>query len=84
MKKLAELLDATVIAAPPPAPAADGALPERHLGLDRGYDYEECRAAAAARGYTAHIPPVLATVLIRALVLALDRQQGQAGDGRAR
>ena len=57
MKKLAELLDATVIAAPPPAPAADGALPERHLGLDRGYDYEECRAAAAARGYTAHIPP---------------------------
>ena len=63
MKKLAELLDAKVIE--PPAPlevvaAADGAEPAQagpHLTLDRGYDYEECREAAEARGYTVHIPP---------------------------
>ena len=54
MKKLAELLDATVIEVPPPTEA--GAA-ERHLALDRGYDYDECREAAAARGYTVHIPP---------------------------
>ena len=65
MKKLAELLDAKVIEPPAPAErepaeAADDAAPaERgpHLTLDRGYDYEECRAAAAVRGYTVHIPP---------------------------
>jgi transposase len=65
MKKLAELLDAKVIEAPAPAEAgtgeaADDAAPaERgpHLTLDRGYDYDECREAAAARGYTVHIPP---------------------------
>jgi transposase len=28
-----------------------------HLALDRGFDYAACRDAAAARGYTAHIPP---------------------------
>ena len=28
-----------------------------HLCLDRGYDYDACREAAAARGYTPHIPP---------------------------
>jgi len=49
MKKLAELLDATVVE---PAPAAP---PD--LALDRGFDYPACRDAAAARGYTAHIPP---------------------------
>jgi len=50
MKKLADLLDAQ----PYPAP---GAGEERHLCLDRGYDYAACREAAASRGYTAHIPP---------------------------
>jgi putative transposase len=49
MKKLAELLDAVLI----PRPALD----EAHLALDRGYDYDACREAAVARGYTAHIPP---------------------------
>jgi putative transposase len=49
MKMLAELLDATVIE---PAPAA-----APHLVLDRGYAYPDCRAAATARSYTAHIPP---------------------------
>ncbi len=49
MKQLAALLDATVVE---PAPTG-----RPHLVLDRGYDYESCRAEAAARGYTAHIPP---------------------------
>ncbi len=49
MKKLAELLDATVIE---PAPAAPPPL-----ALDRGYDYQTCRDEAIARGYTPHIPP---------------------------
>ena len=49
MKKLADLLDAVVYAAP-----AGG---ERHLCLDRGYDYDACREAATARGYKPHIPP---------------------------
>ena len=60
MKKLAELLDAKVIEPPGPAAATDGADPADggpHLTLDRGYDYEECREAAAARGYTVHLPP---------------------------
>ena len=63
MKKLAALLDATVIEPPAPlavAAAADGAEPAEagpQLTLDRGYDDEECREAAAARGYTVHIPP---------------------------
>ncbi len=48
MKKLAELLDAAVV-----APAC---TEEAHLVLDRGYDYEACRGAATARGYTPHIP----------------------------
>jgi putative transposase len=49
MKKLADLLDATVVEPAPTAPP--------QLALDRGYDYPDCRAAAVARGYTAHIPP---------------------------
>ena len=49
MKKLEELLDAVVVE---PAPAEPP-----HLALDRGYDYPSCRDQAAARGYTAHIPP---------------------------
>ena len=48
MKKLAELLDAVVIE-PDPSIAP-------HLALDRGFDFDACREAAAARGYTAHIP----------------------------
>lgn len=49
MKKLAALLDAVVVA---PDPACDP-----QLALDRGYDYDACRTDAAARGFTAHIPP---------------------------
>jgi transposase len=49
MKKLGELLDATVVEPAPTEPP--------QLALDRGYDYDDCRAAAAARGYTPHIPP---------------------------
>jgi len=49
MKKLADLLDATVVEPAPTGPP--------HLVLDRGYDYASCRDAAAARGYVPHIPP---------------------------
>jgi putative transposase len=49
MKKLADLLDATVVEPAPVQPP--------QLALDRGYDYDECRDAATARGYTPHIPP---------------------------
>jgi putative transposase len=49
MKKLADLLDATVIEPAPREPP--------HLALDRGYDYPACREDAVARGYTTHIPP---------------------------
>jgi transposase len=52
MKKLPELLDALRLDLPP-----DLAEAVRHLCLDLGYDYEECRQAAAERGYTVHIPP---------------------------
>ena len=53
MKQLAALLDASVVE---PAPAEPP-----HLALDRGFDYPECRAEAAARGYTPHIPPKATT-----------------------
>ncbi len=49
MKKLADLLDATVVEPAPSGPP--------QLVLDRGYDYQSCRDAAVARGYTPHIPP---------------------------
>ena len=49
MKKLAAPLDGIVFT--PTAPEAS------HLALDRGYDYDACRAAAIERGYTPHIPP---------------------------
>jgi transposase len=49
MTQLAALLDGTVVEPAPTAPP--------HLALDRGYAYDACREAAAARGYTAHIPP---------------------------
>ncbi len=52
MKKLADLLDALLLEMPPEVAAG-----ERHLCLDRGYDYDDCREAAATRGYIAHIPP---------------------------
>jgi putative transposase len=51
MKKLADLLDAVVLARPDPHTEA------QHLCLDRGYDYDACRDAASSRGYTPHIPP---------------------------
>lgn len=49
MKKLAALLDATVVEPAPTEPP--------QLALDRGYAYQACRDDAAARGYAAHIPP---------------------------
>jgi transposase len=49
MTQLAALLDGTVVESHPTAPP--------HLALDRGYDYDQCREEATARGYTAHIPP---------------------------
>jgi putative transposase len=49
MKKLAELVDAILVPLPSPL--------ESHLTLDRGSDYDACRAAAVARGFIAHIPP---------------------------
>jgi transposase len=52
MKKLAELLDARLLAIPD-----DLASDQPHLCLDRGYDYVACREAAASRGDIAHIPP---------------------------
>lgn len=50
MKKLADLLDATVL------PATLPHAVEQHLCLDRGYDYHDCRQAAQQRGYIPHIP----------------------------
>ena len=49
MKKRADLLDATVVEPAPTGPP--------RLVLDRGYDYQSCRDAAVARGYTPHILP---------------------------
>ena len=49
MKKLADLLDATVVEPAPVGPP--------HLVLDRGYDDASRRDEAFARGYTPHIPP---------------------------
>jgi transposase len=49
MTPLAALLDATVVEPVPAEPP--------HLALDRGYAYQSCRDEAAARGYTAPIPP---------------------------
>jgi transposase len=56
MKKLAELLDAKVLA-DPLTEAESAALVRRHRCLGRGYDDDACREAAVARGYTPHIPP---------------------------
>ena len=56
MKKLADLLDAQLVACPLAADPADPAAGPQ-LCPDRGYDYDQCREAAAAHGYTPHIPP---------------------------
>lgn len=50
MKLLAATLDAVVIERPEPTEEQP-----QHLCLDKGYDYEECREAAVARGYVPHI-----------------------------
>jgi len=56
MKRLEELLDARLIALPPlPEDTPDEERPQ--LCLDRGYDYDACRATARAHGYVPHIPP---------------------------
>jgi len=64
MKKLGALLNATVIAVPTPTAtlAQENAGVERHLCLDRGYDYATCRQEAMAHGYVAHIPPKASAV----------------------
>jgi putative transposase len=49
MTQLGKLLDATVVEPAPTEPP--------QLVLDRGYDYDACRAEAIARGFTPHIPP---------------------------
>jgi len=55
MKKLGDLLDATLIAVPQRL-ATDAEEAAQHLCLDRGYDYAACRAEAEAHGYVPHIP----------------------------
>jgi len=54
-KKLAELLDASLVEHEPEH--EPDSTPEKHLCLDRGYDYKACREQAKEHGYTAHIPP---------------------------
>ncbi len=55
MKKLDALLDALMIEMPPvPDETPDEERPQ--LCLDRGYDYDACRATARAHGYVPHIP----------------------------
>jgi putative transposase len=53
MKKLEALLDASLV----PYPVDDPDLPTWHLALDRGYDYDDCRATAQAHHFIPHIPP---------------------------
>jgi putative transposase len=56
MKRLAALLDARMIEVPElPDDAPEEERPQ--LCLDRGYDYEACRATARAQGDVPHIPP---------------------------
>ena len=49
MTQLAALLDGTAVEPAPTEPP--------RLALDRGYDFDDCRDAAVARGYEPHIPP---------------------------
>lgn len=53
MRKLADLLDASLV----PHPADDPAPPTWHLALDRGYDYDACRQTAVDHHFLPHIPP---------------------------
>ncbi len=53
MKKLEDLLDASLV----PYPADDPDQPTWHLALDRGYDYDAGRQTAGAHHFTPHIPP---------------------------
>ncbi len=56
MKRLEALLDARMIEMPVlPEDTPDEERPQ--LCLDRGYDYDACRATARAQGYVPHIPP---------------------------
>lgn len=56
MKRLEALLDARMIEMPAlPEDTPDEERPQ--LCLDRGYDYDACRATARAQGYVPHIPP---------------------------
>lgn len=58
MKLLPEVLDAAVLARPLVRDETGAWAPlPCHLCLDRGYAYDECRAAAETRGYTVHLPP---------------------------
>lgn len=52
MKKLADLLDASLV--PYPVDTAD--QPVWHLVLDRGYDYDACRQTAQEHHFVPHIP----------------------------
>ncbi|MDL2345942.1 IS5 family transposase, partial [Deinococcus sp. MIMF12] len=51
-QKLAEVLEAVVIAVP-----ALAEQEQRHLVLDRGYATPTCRQVAVQAGFVAHIPP---------------------------
>jgi hypothetical protein len=53
MKKLADLLDASLR----PYPQSDPDQPDWHLVLDRGYAYEACRQTARDHHFLPHIPP---------------------------
>jgi putative transposase len=53
MKKLADLLDASLV----PYPADDPDPPAWHLALDRGYGYDACRQTAQDHHFIPHIPP---------------------------
>jgi len=53
MKKLGELLDASLV----PEETPEETPQEKHLCLDRGYDYKVCREQAQEHGFTPHIPP---------------------------
>jgi len=52
MKKLADLLDASLV----PYPAEDPTQPVWQLALDRGYDYDVCRQTARDHHFVPHIP----------------------------
>jgi putative transposase len=52
MKKLEDLLDASLV----PYPDDDPDQPAWHLTLDRGYDYEACHQTARDHHFLPHIP----------------------------